>query len=146
MVLPAPTSVPTATPTPQQTPESYLGYAEQQNLTEGPLAHDVEKSYTFPATLDPDTFGLSGNWTDTMESANAGANAKLELNFQAHEVYLVLGGTGTVDVAVNGTSIGSLKVSGTPRLYNVVHHWTGTRAMLTLTVSPGVQAYDFTFG
>jgi len=146
VVLPAPTSVATATLTAKQTPESYLGYSEQQNLTEGPLAHDVEKTYTFPATLDPDTFGLSGNWTDTMESANAGANAKLELNFQAHEVYLVLGGTGTVDVAVNGTSIGALKVSGTPRLYNVVHHWTGTRAMLTLTVSPGVQAYDFTFG
>src|SRR5207237_7138631 len=145
-VSPLPPPGPTATLTAQQTPESYLGYSEQQNLTEGPLAHDVEKTYTFPTPLDPDTFGLSGNWTDTMESANAGANAKLELNFQAHEVYLVLGGTGTVDVAVNGKSLASLKVSGTPRLYNVVHHWTGARALLTLTVSPGIEAYDFTFG
>jgi cytochrome c biogenesis protein CcdA/thiol-disulfide isomerase/thioredoxin len=145
-VLPMPTNVADTTPTEQQTPESYLGYSEQQNLTDGPLSHDIAKTYTFPAQLEPDTFGLSGTWTDTSESANAGANAKLELSYQADDVYLVLGGTGTITVQINGVTTSTVQVSGTPRLYTLVHNGGDQRALLTLDVSPGVQAYDFTFG
>ena len=67
------------------------------------------------------------------------------MSFQADDVYPVLGGTGTLQVSVNGTHTKTITVSGVPRLYTLVHgaYQMGT---LTLTASPGIQAYDFTFG
>ena len=68
----------------------------------------------------------------------------------ARDVYLVLGGTGTINVSVNGKPTKTVTVSGVPRLYQLVGSPTGTagteQGLLSLAVSPGVQAYDFTFG
>jgi hypothetical protein len=75
----------------------------------------------------------------------AGANAQLQLNYQANDVYLVLGGTGTVKVDVNGRTQ-SIQVGGVPKLYTLVSGQSDARATLTLTADPGVAAYDFTFG
>jgi len=33
-----------------------------------------------------------------------------------------------------------------PKLYTLVADATGARALLNLSMTPGVQAYDFTFG
>jgi hypothetical protein len=80
------------------------------------------------------------------EEATSGAGAGLELSFQASNVYLVLGGTGRIDIAVEGAPTRSLEVSRVPRLYTLVHDASYHVAVLTLDVSPGVDAYDFTFG
>jgi Thioredoxin like C-terminal domain len=58
--------------------------------------------YHFPASLPLGAPGLAGTWTDHAEEATAGAGAQLELHFLAQDVYLVLGGTGTLDVSVGG--------------------------------------------
>jgi hypothetical protein len=39
-----------------------------------------------------------------------------------------------------------VEVSGVPRLYQPVGAGSYEQGLLSLTVSPGVQAYDFTFG
>ena len=75
----------------------------------------------------------------------AGNNAQLELSYRAHDVYLVLGGTGTVTV-VNQAAPSPSDLSGAPKLYSSCPLAHGTPATLTLHVNPGVQAYDFTFG
>jgi hypothetical protein len=79
------------------------------------------------------------------EEATAGAGARLELAFQASHVYLVLGGTGTVKATV-GSHTQTFDVSGIPRLYTLVSSPTYESATLVLSLSPGVAAYDFTFG
>ena len=76
----------------------------------------------------------------------AGSAATLSLHYQAQDVYLVLGGTGTVAVSVDGTPTRTVAVAGEPRLYQLVGPGTYGRGTLTLAVSPGVDAYDFTFG
>jgi len=76
-------------------------------------------------------------------SGRAGGGAELELGFLAQDVYLVLGGTGTLDVSVNGQTI---DVSGIPRLYTLYQAASAKSGTLLLHASPGVQAYDFTFG
>jgi hypothetical protein len=64
----------------------------------------------------------------------------------ADDAYLVLGGTGTVQVSVNGRHIKTIDVSGVPDLYTLLSSTSYTSGLVTLQVSPGVQAYDFTFG
>ena len=90
--------------------------------------------------------GLSGTWTEHAQEATAGRDARLELGFLAQDVYLVLGGTGTISVSVNGHHTQTIDVAGTPRLYTLDQASSDTTGTLRLQVSPGVQAYDFTFG
>ncbi|HAM01996.1 MAG TPA: hypothetical protein DCQ30_07175, partial [Acidimicrobiaceae bacterium] len=76
----------------------------------------------------------------------AGSDAKLEIGIEAMDVYLVLGGTGTVTVALNGAPSRTIAVSGVPGLYTLVSAPSVTAGTLELSFTPGVQAYDFTFG
>jgi hypothetical protein len=79
------------------------------------------------------------------EKITSGSAARLELAFQANDVYLVLGGTGTIRATV-GSHTETFDVSGDPRLYTLVSSPTFESETLVLTFSPGVDAYDFTFG
>ena len=45
-----------------------------------------------------------------------------------------------------GSHLETIDVSGIPRLYTLVSSSTLESATLVLNVSPGVDAYDFTFG
>ena len=98
------------------------------------------------ARWQPNAFALSGTWNDGQQALTAGANAKLELNYQADVVYLVMSGSGTVTVAVNGATTSTIAVSGVPKLYTLVKGNSDVPGILTLSATPGVQAYDFTFG
>jgi hypothetical protein len=49
-------------------------------------------------------------------------------------------------VSVNGTPVHTVHVSGLPDLYTLVAAPKLEGGRLDLTVSPGVQVYDFTFG
>jgi hypothetical protein len=139
--------VPDTTPTEMQSPETYLGYTYAPlRVTGAQPTHGKAVDYRAPANVDSDTFALSGTWTGGSETLTAGSNALLELNYQADYVYLVMGGSGTVNVAVNGAPTSTISVSGVPKLYTLVSNGGGKRALLTLSMSPGVQAYDFTFG
>ncbi len=146
VMLPAATDVPDTTPTEKQTPETYLGYTYAPlSITGDQPTRDKAVPYAFPPVLQTDNFALAGTWTSHDEELTAGANAKLELSYSADDVYLVLGGTGTVTVAVGGaTSV--IHVAGVPKLYTLAHSATPKREVMTLTATSGVQAYDFTFG
>ena len=146
--LAAPTDIATAKVAAMQTPETYLGYkyVPLRATTGLRIQPNFPTSYFFPAKLDPDTFALSGGWTEKSEDLVAGANAQLRLSFRARKVYLVLGGTGSVTVSTHGGPARHISVGGTPKLYELVSASDGARSMLSLDVSSGVQAYDFTFG
>jgi hypothetical protein len=145
--LPAPTDVADTTPTEQQTQETYLGsqYAPLHSSGTAPAANSTQ-TYQFPSAVQPDTFALSGTWSESAENLTAGANAQLRLNYQANDAYLVLGGTGTVTVDINGKQTQTIQVAGVPKLYTLASGQNDVRETLTLTAGPGVQAYDFTFG
>jgi cytochrome c biogenesis protein CcdA/thiol-disulfide isomerase/thioredoxin len=146
IALPRSTDVPNETPTTPINPETYVGYSRLQYLLpDTNVARNTPAVYQFPPSLPPGGFGLSGTWTEHAEHATAGADAQLELGFQAHDVYLVLGGTGTLDVAINGVHTRTIDVSGIPKLYTLFRG-SLTDAVLLLKASPGIEAYDFTFG
>jgi len=143
-----PAGVPDKTPAGQMNPETYVGYDELQYLDPPEVARDTPAVYHFPTSLPLGALGLAGTWTDHAREATAGQGAQLELGFLAQDVYLVLGGRGTLDVSVNGRHTQTIDVSGVPRLYTLYQAKPGSppSGKLVLHASPGVQVYDFTFG
>lgn len=145
--LPPRTDVPDKTPTDQNlTPESYVGYGRLSNEVGTSVAQDRTMTYHAPSTIPSNSLAFSGTWTVHSEEATAGRDATLSLEFTADDVYLVMSGQGTVGVALNGRHLTTLSVGGVPKLYTLLSGGGTQSGLLTLTVSPGVEAYDFTFG
>ncbi len=145
--LPPATDVPDLTPTELMSPETYLGYDRLQYLAGATAIQEgAPATYAFPSSIAVGEYGLSGTWTIGSEAATAGTDARLELDFEARDVYLVLGGSGTLSLTLNGRAAGLIDVSGVPRLYTLVSGPSEQSSLLLLSASPGVQAYDFTFG
>ncbi len=140
------TDVANKTPTHEITQEIYLGYSEEQYAAGESVERDKTVDYQGPLSIPPDSFAFNGVWTDHSEEATAGAKAEITLNFTANDVYLVMGGTGTVDVSLSGRHLTSVDVEGVPRLYTLLSGAPLVTGALQMTFSPGVQAYDFTFG
>lgn len=147
--LPAPTDVPNRTPTGPLSPETYVGYERLQDeafAADPALVIDDPTRYQLPSQLPLGTLGFGGTWTVNSEEATAGSDAQLELGFEAADVYLVLGGNGKVQVSVDGRHSRTVDVSGIPGLYTLVGNANEETGTLGLSFSPGVEAYDFTFG
>jgi len=73
-------------------------------------------------------------------------DARLRLDFQAKDVYIVLGGKGSVQVLIDNRHTKTLRVNA-EKLYTVrASNTLASHALLELRFSPGVQAYSFTFG
>jgi cytochrome c biogenesis protein CcdA/thiol-disulfide isomerase/thioredoxin len=147
IVLPPATDVANLTPTGEMNPETYVGYERLQYLVgESSVAENAPATYHFPKTLPLGGLGLSGIWTEHAEEATAGPGAEMELSFVAKDVYLVLGGTGTIQESINGRHTATIRVNGVPGLYPLYQASSSGTGTMVLQVSPGVQAYDFTFG
>jgi cytochrome c biogenesis protein CcdA/thiol-disulfide isomerase/thioredoxin len=147
--LPPPTSVPNLTPLFETSPESYVGYKYGLTYLDSDVEppQNVAAEYHFPTYLSATTFALSGVWDEHSEEATSVQKSKLEINYQAQDVYLVMGGTGTVTVSAgNGTASTTIHVSGVPRLYTLLHLTASSTGTMLLKFTPGVQAFDFTFG
>ena len=139
-------SVADTTPTEAMTPETYLGVARIANYVGSALAPNKQASYTYPKTpLAENLFAYSGRWTVGAQRIDAGPGAALRLHFHAKNVYLVLGGHGTVRAFVDGKPTRTLKVDSY-RLYTVRSSQATQDGLLELRFTPGVQAYSFTFG
>jgi thiol-disulfide isomerase/thioredoxin len=144
IALPAATDVPDTTPAdPAQTPETYLG-AERQQGYHGSRPYATGR-FVPPATLPANSFTLSGTWTIGQESITAGQGAGITLGFHAANVYLDVGGTGTLTVSSGGTSK-VIRVSGAPDIYTVATEHPAKTGTVTVKLSPGLAAYSFTFG
>jgi cytochrome c biogenesis protein CcdA/thiol-disulfide isomerase/thioredoxin len=139
------THVADTTPSAPLTPEMYLG-SERADYYAGdsPLGSGT-KTFAAPSSVPDDGFALGGTWSIGKESLTARSNAAIALNYDAHDVYLDVGGTGTLTVTAGGKTT-TYKVSGAPNIYTLVHDGTQERATLRVTLSPGLKAYSFTYG
>jgi thiol-disulfide isomerase/thioredoxin len=141
------------------TPETYLGAARAERFANGPIDPGI-RDFEQPAQLPPDHLGYGGRWRVGEEAATAVRDARLELEFGARRVYLVLGSRGgvprAVKVLVDGRPIsaraaGPDVLNGVVRvqrhqLYELIDLPHAERHRLTLNFAPGVSGYAFTFG
>jgi hypothetical protein len=146
--LPAPVSgsIRDRTPTEALTPETYLGTERLQNFVGSQVVPGREAEYTIPQVVPQNGVAYGGRWLVDKERIVAGEDARLRLSYHARDVYLVLGGEGSVNVSVDGQPVKTVSVAG-DRLYMLVAR-PGPAAdhTLDLSFSPGVEAYAFTFG
>jgi cytochrome c biogenesis protein CcdA/thiol-disulfide isomerase/thioredoxin len=144
LALPKPAGIPDTTPTDaEQSPESYLGAERAQAYSGGGTY--ASGQFTQPAALPANTYGLSGAWTIGQQSITAGKGAGIKLAFHASAVYLDVGGSGTLTVSSGGKSK-VIRVSGAPDIYAVATEQPAADGTVTIGLSPGLQAYSFTFG
>ena len=104
-----------------------------------------QRLFVPPATLPADSFTLAGTWTIGQQSITAGNRADITLAYHASSVYLDVGGSGTLTVSAGGESK-VIRVSGAPDIYTVTTQQPASDGTVTIRLSPGLQAYSFTFG
>jgi len=77
----------------EHSPETYLGYARQQNLVSPEaIKRDVAARYSAPRVLKPNQWALSGKWRVSAESAAVLASGgAISYRFQGRDLHLVLG-------------------------------------------------------
>ncbi len=143
--LPPPTEVADTTPTTAQTPETYLGGQRANTYAGDPPLAPGTQTYRYPAAVPDDAYALTGRWTATTESITAVQGAGIRLNYLAGNIYLDVGGTGTLTATVGGRTT-TYHVAGAPNIYPLLHRTAAERGLLTVTLSPGLSAYSFTFG
>ena len=146
VVLPPATEVADTTPAfADQTPETYLGAARANNYGGRSSVGAGRQHLAFPASLPANEFALAGGWSVGSEALTARKDARLELNFTAADVYLDIGGTGTITATFHGKTT-TYKVSGPPDIYPLVHGTAQEQGLLRVRLSAGLSAYSFTFG
>jgi cytochrome c biogenesis protein CcdA/thiol-disulfide isomerase/thioredoxin len=135
------------TPTALITPETYLGFARTDERYVGlRLVPNLPRNYRLPVRLGQNDWAYGGSWRVGDEYAVALRNGQLALHFHAQDVYLVMGGQGRVRVSVDGHPLDTIRVSGISRLYRVLGAPQVLDAQLSLSFSPGISVYSFTFG
>jgi cytochrome c biogenesis protein CcdA/thiol-disulfide isomerase/thioredoxin len=139
-------SVADTTPDHPQTPESYLGWERLQRYAGSEIVPERLVLYRAPHPLVLHTLAYEGFWTVRKQRIVSGRLARLRLHFLAQNVYLVLSGTGRLEVRVDGRHVKTIRVGGLSRLYTLVHYPDLREAELELRFTPGISAYAFTFG
>jgi cytochrome c biogenesis protein CcdA/peroxiredoxin len=146
ITLPPGTNVRDTTPDdPQQTQETYLGDERVQFYSGSTAYTPGQRLFVPPAALPADSFTLAGTWTIGQQSIAAGSRADITLAYHASSVYLDVGGSGTLTVSAGGESK-VIRVSGAPDIYTVTTQQPASDGTVTIRLSPGLQAYSFTFG
>lgn len=127
------------------TPETYLGYARAESYVET-IHPDQVHTYSYDMPLSLNQVALKGDFIVEKEKVTAQKKASLQLKFLAKEVYLVLSGpTGAKVLSqLDSEPPNEITLDG-QRLYTVAKSDYGSH-LLTLTLSPGISAYAFTFG
>jgi cytochrome c biogenesis protein CcdA/thiol-disulfide isomerase/thioredoxin len=143
--LPKALDLPDRTPDYPLTPESYLGTNRLERYEGSPIVPKRMAKYTLPFVVDQSNLAYGGYWNVQPERILAGQGAKLALHFYARKVHLVLGGTGFVDVYLNGKLQRRVHVAQ-DRLYTLLDQGTAKDGRLELRFTPGLAAYAFTFG
>ena len=151
--------------TDERSPETYIGYRQAQNFASLEKLHkDSIQTFSVPAKLSLNHWGLSGSWNVNAESAVLQAvHGKIVFRFHSRDLHLIIAPTKdgkpvrfkvTLDGATPGENCGvDTAPDGTgevhePRVYQLIRQ-KGSIVDRTFEIEfldPGVHALDFTFG
>ena len=149
------------------TPETYIGYGRADNFgSPEPLRQDATQTYSAPAEPREGSFYLFGGWRVESERAVlVGETGGIAYHYRASNANLVMGAPGRTiraEVTLDGAPVPAglrgadviedggktyVEVSA-QRLYSLIDAKGdyGARTLRIRFLSPGVEAYAFTFG
>ena len=138
------------TPQTRLTPETYVSPDRAATYAgTGDHFKAGEGTFAYPPQLPDDRFALRGRWNLDDQGATALTDDDaIALNYTAKDVYVVVGGTGTLSVTRDGKTT-TTPISGPPTLHQIVGDNPGDTAhrdRLDMQVSKGLQVFSFTFG
>lgn len=142
-----------------QTPETYLGTGRAEHYDGTPELTDGTHDFAMADSIPEHHWSLAGNWQVSDEKITAGDGAKLQLNFKAKKVFLVMGAAdgkpGKAVLKINGKPAGAdsgadvkdnqVTITG-HALYELVNLPAAGSGLLEISADPGVEFYAFTFG
>lgn len=144
--LPPATERDDTTPTTRTTPETYFSVGKVVNYGGDGTYDEGTADFRFPAQLADDSFALRGIWALDYQGVTAESDAAtVRLNYTARDVYLVVGGTGTVTVTRDGART-EIPVSGPPNMRQIVASDDDGAGSVDVELSRGLQAFSFTYG
>jgi cytochrome c biogenesis protein CcdA/thiol-disulfide isomerase/thioredoxin len=144
--LPPPVGAPDTTPQLGLTPETYFAVGKVVNYAGAGTYDEGRATFVFPAALRDDSFALQGPWRLDYQGATADSDASsIELNYHAKNVYIVVGGTGSLTVTRDGKTT-TLPVSGPPQARQIVAGSDVARGSLQVRPGQGLQVFSFTYG
>jgi thiol-disulfide isomerase/thioredoxin len=144
--LPPAVDAPDTTPRSGLTPETYFGVGKVVNYA-GEGGYDQgTRTFWLPTQLTDNSFALRGTWALDYQGITAlNDDNAVALNYHGKNVYLVVGGTGTVTVKRNGVTT-TIPVSGPPNMRAIVTGDDDGAGNLEVSLSKGLQAFSFTYG
>ena len=140
-------------------PETYFGSNRNKYLSNGVQGMTGIQTLTVPNTINSNSLYLGGAWNFNPEFAEANTGGTITYKYKAKNVYFVASSqSGTkVRITIDGKPLGSVagkdvSSDGTltikdERLYNIISGGDYSEHVMTIeTLSPGLDAYTFTFG
>lgn len=128
------------------TPETYFGVGKVVNYGGGGPYDEGTATFDYPPTLAADRFALKGPWTlDYQGATAAGSQSSIRLNYHAKNVYIVVGGTGSLTVTRDGRSV-TIPISGPPTSHQIVSGGQLRSGTLEVRADRALQVYSFTYG
>jgi len=144
--LPKPVDAADTTPQATLTPETYFAVGKVVNYGGAGGYDEGSATFDYPPTLAADKFALSGPWSLDYQGATAdGDNSAIKLSYHAKNVYIVVGGNGTITVIRDGKPT-TLPISGAPTSHQIVAGDQLASGMLEIRPSKGLQVFSFTYG
>jgi cytochrome c biogenesis protein CcdA/thiol-disulfide isomerase/thioredoxin len=142
------------------TPESYLGSSRALRFVNGSISPGTQDFTASADEVPDDGLAYQGRWRIGFDDATAVRASRLDLNFGARRVFLVLGSRGgqprPLRVLLDGKPLpqrfagtdvhGGVATVDRQRLYRLVELPGAQRHLLTLEFAPGISGYAFTFG
>ena len=135
----------------EQTPETYLGSSRAKNFASPQKLTNTSTKFSLPQTLESNNWALAGKWKiEDQRITSQQIGAKLQLNFTAKKVFLVLGSQNAqpinVSLKLDGQLIGEISVKE-HKIYELVNREDFKNGLLEITsTKAGLEAYAFTFG
>jgi cytochrome c biogenesis protein CcdA/thiol-disulfide isomerase/thioredoxin len=144
--LPAAIDAPDTAPTSALTPETYFSVGKVVNYAGLGDYDEGTRIFALPKQLPADSFALRGTWALDYQGVTAASDDNaVALNYHARNVYLVVGGTGTVTVTRDGATT-TIPVSGPPNMRQIVTDDQDGTGNVDVSLSQGLQAFSFTYG
>lgn len=160
--MPSDIAIDTSTPSAGSvgSPETYFGASRNEYLANGKIGTLGAQTLVMPTVIRPNQLYLSGTWQFNPEYAvNTTAGARIRFRYSAKSVYFV--GSADSPVSLKVTIDGALPRSsagadvdaegkatvGSDRLYKLIEGADyGEHTIDIEILSPGLNAYTFTFG